>query len=275
MRQISLIAGPVLACSIAACSGGSDDLDPSNGNGDGATYPSDFTAGKYRVTGLTLLEEGEGKDFDGDGVPDNNLPRALEAADALLRDVDLAPESFNAEIASSIVSGDFNLLLDLRYEQGELRVDLFSALPSEPGEPLQIDPASLDAQGNPLTRLDGEFTSQRAMVAGAEVAVLPIPFIPGDPVSLVPVRQMELSGEAEVDVEIVGMVTGLIPAELLADDVLAALIPEEGFGGLSREQLLRTLRTFASLEAIADIELEPDVRAVSCAFSLRAAPADF
>jgi len=276
MRRMSQFSCTAIALALAACSGGDDDRDSSGDNGDGPpTYPSTFTEGKYRVTGLQLLGEGEGEDFDGDGVPDNNLPRALEAADLLLRDIDLAPESFNAEIASSIVSGEFNLLLDLRYEGGELRVDLFSALPSAPGEPLVIDPASLDAQGQPLTRLYGEFTEQRAMSARAEVAVLPVPFIPGEPVSLVPVRRMGLRGDAEVDVAVVGMVTGLIPAERLADDVLADLIPEEGIGNLSREQLLRTLRTFANLESIADIELGPDERAVSCAFSLRAAPADF
>ena len=102
--------------------------------------------------------------------------------------------------------------------------------------------------------------------------ILPVPFVPGDPPSQVPLEQMSLDGEMD-DVRVVGLVTGVIPAIELAEDVLAPLIPEEGSGNLSKEQLLETLRTFANLDTMADIDLGDERRAVSCAFIIEAEPA--
>lgn len=263
----------VLAIALTACAGTSGPVDTADSAGP-PNYPSDYTQGRYRVTELVLLEEGQGEDFNGDGIPDNNLPKALSAADVLLRDQDLSPEGFNAQIAANIESGELNLLLDVRYDQGVITLDLLSALPSEqPGDPLIVDPASYDLDGTPLTQLRGEFSSQTDLRVFADTAVLPIPFLPDEPPSAVPMRQMSLSGTADTSVE--AKVTGLIPAQLLADDVLADLIPEEGVGNLSREQLLNTLNTFANLESIADIELNEQERAVSCALSLRAELAEW
>jgi hypothetical protein len=261
------------ALALVACGSPDPGSDPQP-NPDAPTYPSDFSEGKYRVLSLALLPEGQGADFDGDGEPDNNLPNALTAADQILRDEDLSPDTFNERIELAIASGDLNLLLDVRYVAGELTVDILSGYPTVGRhEPIEVDPSSYGDDGDPLTRLVGEFLTQRDMSVRADAAVLPVPFLPDQPPSMVPMRRMSLTGTAAVDGDVVGVVAGAIPALALADDVLADLIPPEGIGNLSREQLLRTLRAFANLETIADIDLGDGERAVSCALAIRAEPA--
>jgi hypothetical protein len=269
MREWTRIG--LVAVALAACGAPSTGEDTSADTA-APTYPSDFTTGKYRVTRLELLPEGTGVDFDGDGEPDNNLPNALTAADTVLADLDLSPEGFNAQIAAAIAAGDLHLLLDLRYVDGVLTTDVISGLPTEGTDaPIQVDPTSYDDAGVPRARFIGEFSTQTDLAVSADDVLVPVPFLPGEPPSLVPLRQASLAGTADAGVE--ATLAGLIPSNRLADDVLADLIPPEGYGNLSREQLLRTLRAFAALESIADIPLSDTERAVSCALSVTAEPA--
>jgi hypothetical protein len=261
------LAHILLVSALVGCSAGADDSDV-----EPESYPSTFTQGKYRVTMLSLMPEDSGVDFDGDGTLDNNLPKALGAADLLIKDSDLSPEGFDASIAEYIADFDLNILADASYARGEVTLDLLSGAYDAETESMTIDAISYDGGGDPQTRLLGVFLDQVAMESGSDRAILPVPFVPGDPPSQVPLERMTLTGDLDGD-ELVGTITGVIPAMELADDVLSPLIPAEGSGGLSREQLLAALRTFAGLENIADIDLGDERRGVSCAFSVRAEPA--
>lgn len=259
-----------VAFALAACTSGASD------SGDSSSEPTEpppsYAVGQYRVSALVLLSTEEGDDFNGDGEPDNNLPNALRAANSAIGDLDLSPDGFNLQIEQAIEAGDLNLLLDVAVVEGVLTVDVLSGLPwSETDGALVVDPTSFDSQGQPRTRLTGAATELPTFLVQADHAILPVPFVPGDPPSEVPMRDMRLRGTADADLDAV--VTGLIPSQQLADDVLADLIPEEGSGSMSREQLLNLLSTFADLPAIADIELSEEERAVSCALSLYAEPA--
>lgn len=264
-------AGLVIALAgLVACTS-SANPSATDGTTEPEAYPSDFTTGKHRATRLALEAQDEGADFDGDGVGDNNLPFVLETADAILSDQDLAPESFDAQIASSIEEGSLNVLFDSRYGTGVLTIAALNGLADEETGALSIDPTSLDG-GEPITVFEGEFSSQTAFSVGAERAVLIIPFTPDQPPSAVPLERVTLSGTVD-STTMNATLTGLMPAEEFADDVLADLIPEEGVGNLSKETLLKTVRRLAGLDTMADIDMGDGRRAVSCAFQVQGATA--
>lgn len=251
---------------LVACGGSAADTD-----GDGTTgepdYPSDFTMGKHRATSLVLEPEGQGADFDGDGDGDNNLPFVLETADEILNDLDLSLETFAEQIATSIEDGDLNVLLDSSQTAGALDIAVLSGIQDEETQELAIDPQSLNDDGSPSVVLTGAFSTDVDFSVTAERAILVVPFVPDEPPARVPLERVTLSGTLNGE-QMDAVITGVIPAEQLADDVLAGLIPEEGVGNLSKERLLSTLRTLSGLETIADIDLGDERRGVSCAFSI-------
>ncbi|TVQ92752.1 MAG: hypothetical protein EA397_06240 [Deltaproteobacteria bacterium] len=260
-----------VALMVSACTNGGSDS--ANRGSESSEEPATFSVGQYRVTSLVLLSTEEGDDFNGDGEPDNNLPNALNAANAAMSEIDLSPESFNAQVEASIESGELNLLLDVSVQEGVLTVDVLTGLPwaETEGENV-IDPISFEDDGEPRTRLTGDYGNiAQHFLVQTDAAILTVPFLPDEPLSDVPMVDMRVHGA--IDQELEGMVTGLIPSERLVDDVLADLIPPEGVGSRSKEEMLDLLRRFAGLSAIADIELGEDERAVSSAMSLTAEPA--
>jgi hypothetical protein len=250
-----------------ACGATSPDTDEDS---DGpVVYPSTFTTGKFRATSLTLLPAEQGLDQDGDGTVDNNLPFALTTADSVVRDLDLSPTGIQAQIDTSIADNDLNLLVSADYLQGLFTLAVLSGSWDETTGTYTADAAGFGSDGKPLSLLDGTFLDQTAFEAGSDQVLVPLTFIAGEPPALVPVRRARWTGSATPD-SVDGMLTGVLPAVPLAEDVLAPLIPEEGVGNLTKEQLLGALRTFAGLETIADIDLGNGERGVSCALQVSA-----
>lgn len=271
MRWVPVLFG------IVACGPGGSDTDASDGP---EAYPSDFATGKHRAERLVLEPQDQGEDFDGDGTADNNLPFVLETADELLSSQDLSPATFNTQIEAQIAEGSLNVLFDSAYTEGELSIAVLNGIGPEgddtdaPVGDITVDPTSLGSDGRPVTVLGGAFADQTTFEVGAERAVLIVPFVPGEPPSPVPMERVKLAGTLDGDT-LDATLTGLIPAQELADDVLVDLIPEEGVGNLSKEQILNTLNTIVGLETMADIDMGDGRRAVSCTLSVRAAAADW
>jgi len=260
----SAVQGLFLA-GLVACAGpsGSDDTDAG-----ARAYPSDFTTGKHRATGLSLEPQDQGADFDDDGEGDNNLPFVLETADGLLRDIDLSLDSFAGQIDASLHDGSLNVLLDSTHQAGVLEIGLLSGVRDEETGALSVDPRSLDEGGQPATVLVGSFSGPTAFQVTAQQAELVVPFVPDEPPALVPLERVTLSGDLTASTG-TAVLTGIIPSEQLAQDVLAPMIPEDGVGGLSKESLLSTLETLSGLDTIADIDLGDGRRGVSCAFRVK------
>ncbi|MFT7521761.1 MAG: hypothetical protein ACI9MC_003913, partial [Kiritimatiellia bacterium] len=232
-------------------------------------YPSQFTTGKFRVTSFALTAEDTGKDFDSDGTLDNNLPNALGVVDTLLKDDDMSPEGFNARIAEAIAAHDMNILLQTSYEDGVLTVDILAGAWDEGSQTLTVDPVSYGDDGQPTSHLLGVFSDESTFETEPASTILPVTFLPGEPPSTVPLERTQLWGTM-TDESIDATVVGVIPGLRLADDVLIDLIPEEGYGNFSKEQLENLLRTMAQQEAIADIVLQGEERGISSAFDMTA-----
>ena len=261
----------VLATAIVGgCTGptGTDSTDDSDGVVD---YPSDFTTGKHRATALTLEAEGSGADLDADGVEDNNLPFVLETADLAVKDLDMSLETFGAQIDTAIEDGTLNMLLDSVQAQGSLDVHVLSGVLMDDDQ-LHVDPQSLTEQGDPRTQLQGEFSASIEFSVSADNAELVVPFVAGEPPSVVPLERETFWGTMDGE-SVDAVIAGVIPSEQLASDVLAPLIPEEGVGSQSKESLLSTLKTLSALETISDIDLGDGRRGVSCAFRVKASAA--
>jgi hypothetical protein len=268
-RQVAVAGIVGLALGIG-CAPTDTDADTDTG-GEGHTPMT--TRSKYRAAALELLPLDEGEDLDGDGQPDNNLPRALTAADAALSALDLSPEGFALQIEQAIAEDRLVLLFDVETVDAAATMDLLSGR-VEGGGDLVVDEASYDADGAPLTRLVGSVDTSDGLALTTDEALLPVPFLPDEPPAQVPLVQARFAG-TRADDALEGRMAGAIPADRLVDDVLADLIPDEGFGNLSREEAIELVRDLASLEIMADVDLGDGERAVSCAFQVTAVPADW
>lgn len=249
-----------------------DTADPSQEDTDTAPA-SDFEAGQYRVSTLELMESGVGFDIDGDGEQDNKLPDILTMVNYFVADIDLSPDGFNATLADSLESGALILLLDARHTGSDLTLDLLLGAEDDVGELSVDEEQSYDeGTGEPYSRLHGAFLDQVAYEAGPDDIQIPITVYPDEPALLVPL----VGGLAEGDLEAEateGMLGGAIPVEDLVDQVVAPIIPEEGYDDRTKEEWLELIESTANDEAVSDLELEDGSRAFSAALAYTAAPA--
>jgi hypothetical protein len=271
MRHLSVAMAALLG--LSACDK-SEETDTGNGNpdtgdtGEEVVWPSTFEAGQYRLTQFVLLEEEDGDDLDGDGVPDNNLPNALVPVDAFIEG-DLSREGLNAQIEAAIAADDLIILLEAAYDEGVLSLDVLAGL-LDKASVLQVDvEASYEETGAPLSHLEGTFADQTGFDAGPGSIRVPGPFSPDDPAIPVPLEEARIYGTMDGDTTS-GRITGIIPAQRLVDEVIDPLIPEAGYGSYTKEQIMEMVSALAENENIADQELPGGERGVSAAFSYSA-----
>lgn len=268
--------------SLAACknddTGKTDDTGPSSDDtGDTETDtgppPSDYTEGGYRVTSMEILDADSGFDLDGDGELNNKLPAVLMLLDMAVED-DMTREGLNAQIAAALKKGDMVQLIDAAYVDLDLSYDLLLGDVDEHGTLTLDQEQSYDGDGNPHSRFEGVFLDQTAIELGPSDVQIPVVFYPDEPAIMIPVN--EAIAEGELSVDSTGCTFGgAIPVELLMTQVVEPLIPEEGYGEQTKEELLETIEGLLSSDSVADIELEGGAPGISAALSFTAEPASW
>ena len=241
--------------------GDSDDTDePLKG------YPSSYEEATYRVSSLSLNEMGVGVDLNGDSLPDNKLPDALTLIDFAIADQDFSLDGFNTLIAESIEGQILNILLGTSYEMQALGVTVYSGVWDEEANEYSIDPGSYDEAGNPVSSFAGYFDSETDFAVSAEAATLPVTFIASEGPLPVPLRMATISGTATND-GMTGQITGVIPGDDMVNDVISPMIPEEGAGGMSYEQIMELVQNLTKNETLMDVPLDDGKRGISAAFT--------
>ncbi len=233
--------------------------------------PTDFEAGTYRVTAMELLDTGEGFDLTDDGEVNNKLPSVLMALDMMVED-DMSRDGLNATIADALETGDLVELLDTSYTDLVLTYDLLLGSVDDHGTLSLDQEQSYDAHGEPYSRFEGIFLDQVAIELGPSDVQIPVAFYADEPAIMIPVWQAIATGELSTDGTTCTM-GGAIPVDLLMVQVVEPLIPEDGYGDQTKEELLETIETLLSSDSIADIQLEGDQPAISAALSFTAEPA--
>ena len=271
-----------MACTLllGACKPDDDPKDdtgnPSDDTGDsGDTVPdeppSDFVSGSYRVTGMELLNTGEGFDLDDDGEVNNKLPAVLTLLDLAVQD-DMSRDGLNSTIAAALKSGELVQLIDATYAERALQYDLLLGAVDELDVLTLDEDQSYDSEGVPYSRFEGVFLDQVAIDLGPNDVQIPVTFYPDEPAIMIPVWQAIATGEATAEGTTCTL-GGAIPVDLLMVQVVEPLIPEEGYGDQTKEELLEDIEQLLSSESVSDIELEGGLRGISAALSFIAEPA--
>lgn len=269
----------VVAALMIACKGDdTNDTDQSKDTGDTGEeveeWPSDYSQGQYRLSSFVLLSQEEGDDLDDDGEPDNKLPNALTLADAFISD-DISPEGLNEQVALAIEEDDLVILLAALYAEGVLSTDVLAGVVDGDTGELSVDvEASYDEQNQPLSHLEGVFSDQTHFSTGPGSIQVPVTFYPDEPPLPVPLEQAVIYGSLEADASD-GRIVGIIPADGLIDQVIDPLIPEEGYGDYTKEELMELISGIKDNEFVVDQELPNGERGVSAAFSYAAGPTEF
>jgi hypothetical protein len=265
----------LICCCLAACSKSGTDAPDSQDTGHtgDVVYPSHYEAGKYRATSVSLLPTGEGLDLTGDGEIDNVLPAKLPLINAFTSD-DLSFEGMNTSLAESVANDTLIVLMEAAYAQGLLSYDvLLGATDATDG--LTVDPVSLNSDGSPTARFQGEFTDESTIRTTAEEAGVPFQFMPTTPPVLIPMVMARLEGQLD-NGQTVTILGGAIPVEAFVTEVVDPLLPPEEeydpaeFNGLERDELLQQVRDIANMPTVSDIELESGERAFSAALAFQA-----
>ncbi len=279
MSKIRILA---LSCSLALCAckdkpttddtaGPGEDTGDTSGDTGPQEPPSDYVAGTYEVTAMTILPSGEGFDLDDDGEVNNKLPSVLMALDMMVDD-DMSADGLNATIAAAIKAGELVELLDARYGELTLEIDLLLGSKDEHGALSLDQEQSYDPHGVPYSRFQGVFLDQVTVELGPDDVQIPVAFYPDEPAIMIPVWQTIAAGELSGEAASFTM-GGAVPVDLLMVQVVDPLIPEEGYGDQTKEELMETIESLLSSESISDIELEGEQRGISAALSFEATPA--
>ena len=265
----------LICCCLFACSKSGTDAPDSKDTGHTGEvfYPSDYEAGKYRATSVSLLPTGEGLDLTGDGEIDNVLPAKLPLINAFTND-DLSFEGMNTSLTESVADNTLIVLIEAAYVQGLLKYDVLLGALDE-SDALSVDAVSLNTDGSPTARFEGEFLDSVSIQTSADDAGVPFQFMPETPPVLIPMKMARLDGELDNDTTL-AILGGAIPVEAFVTEVVDPLLPplEEydpaNFNGLERDELLQQVRDIANLPSVSDIELESGERAFSAALSFEA-----
>ena len=277
LRDLPILLG--LALTLTACGKdedtGADTAGPDDTGETGDTVPdeppSDFEAGSYRVTGMELLNTGDGFDLTGDGEINNKLPSVLTLLDLAVED-DMSRDGLNATIAAALETGDLVQLIDAAYAEFELDYDLLLGAVDDHGALSLDEEQSYDGDGMPYSRFDGVFLDQTLVELGPNDVQIPVTFYPDEPAIMIPVWETIATGELSAD-GTTCTIGGAIPVDLLMVQVVEPLIPEEGYGDQTKEELLDDINQLLSSDSVADIELEGGLPGISAALSFTAEPA--
>jgi hypothetical protein len=231
---------------------------------------SSFVSGQYRVSSLQVVTESTvGFDVDGDGEIENKFPSILTIVSALVGP-DLAPDAFNETLATAIEKGTLILLVDARYVESDLTYDLLLGASDKKGTLSVDEEATFDDHGVPYGRMTGIFESETAFSTGPNDIQVPVTFMPGEPALMVPLDRTVSEGTLD-DAATATLIGGAIPVDMLIAQVVAPIIPKEGYNGQSKEELLKTITSVANDENVSDVELDDGSRAFSAALTLEAA----
>lgn len=242
-------------------------------------FPSSFEAGKFKVSSMVLLPEDQGLDFDDDGEVDNNLPNALIPFDILVSGIDMDRDGLNSTIASAIADNLLNILFNCEHEDLILKIDILGGTTANGF--LQVDPVTLDTNGEPQSTVGGHFESERKFTGGPNNVSIPITFFESAGPVLAQVTRARMWGNLDEN-SLDGYLAGVVPVRALIDDVIEPTIPEDGFdtdgdgvSDISKATIMETVEELANNENIADIELSDDERGVSATFQFVAFQTDF
>ena len=239
------------------------------------TIPTDtritaFAGGLYRIGALDLMGD---DDVDSDGVVDNNLVNALALVDGMLPTTDLSLANFNATINTGMAETNI-ILLEFAVTDGEAaQIGVLYA--EENNGNYRVDPASLDAYGDALIQLEGAFVSQDAFGAGPGEINFPAELVPQAELSIVTIVEAHVEGTID-DTISNGQLSGVLPVRSIIDDMIAPLIPPEGFDvdgdGINEtvQEVLDLVESIAPL--VGDVTLPGGEPGVSCTFSYFALP---
>ena len=237
--------------------------------GEPAPPASDFNTGQYRVTALQLLDGEEGYDLDDDGEINNKLPSILTLVNLFVTDIDISPDGFNSNLTEALESGALVMFIDANHVDGALTYDLLLGTQDEEGDIHLDEDQSYDDQGVPHGRLNGRFTDQTTFTLGPDDIQIPITFYAYEPALMVPLAQGIADGELITE-STGGMLGGAVPVDELIDQVVAPMIPEEGYDGKTKEEWLAEMEEMANDDNMSDILLEDGRRAFSAALVFEA-----
>jgi hypothetical protein len=255
--------------------------DPSENGDGGGGYPSDFSTGGYRMSAFTILGAGEGKDWNGDGTLDNNLPNVLTAFGFFLEGYDLSKDGLNTIAADAIDNDTLVLLIDARYDDADLTLDFLAGVLDGDGN-LQVDEdESYDSQGEPISRMVGRFVSENTYTAGPNSIVLPIPVDAAGTPAPFPLEDVRMDGNLGA-ITLDGTIVGIVPVAPFVEGVLPIFIPEAGFD-LDGDDEIGEGETQADLIALvtgllntsADVETSAGAPGISAAVHFSAGAAVF
>ncbi len=251
-------------------------------DGDGGAYPSGFSSGKYRVSSFTILGTGEGNDWDSDGTPDNNLPVVLATFDLLLAGWDVSKTGLNLLVADAIGNDSLVLLVDARYVDDELTLDFLAGTADGDGTYSVDEAQSYDANGDPISRLEGTFVGATSYETGPDPMVLSIPVDTSGTAAPFPAEEVLVDGDLGA-ITLEGTIVGIVPVDRLVAAVLPIFIPSEGFdlnddGGIdphTESQAAITSLVTTLVGTGADVETEDGEPGISAAFDFVAGATNF
>lgn len=226
-------------------------------------YDSTFKAGQYHITKLQLVTA---SDTDDDGIVDNNLPGALAAVDILLGSDDFEITAFNLRLTENLDSYRTIVLLDARHTFPDLTIDVLLGLADEKFN-LSVDPSSYDESGAPLAVFGGSFTAEELFQVGPSSLTLPVQFYEDSEPLPITLEQGRFVGQVNV-LGTAGELTGALPIDRLIEDVVAPLIPEDGYPignkWFTKDEVMDLIWTLAPNSG--DVDLGGGRRGISCKF---------
>jgi len=270
-----------LLFALLACSKDENPGNPSEGDDTGnGGYPSDFSAGKYRLSAFTILGPEEGRDWDDDGEVDNNLPNVLSTFGLLVGGVDLSTDGLNSIAADAIDDDTLVILVDASYDDVDLTLDFLAGLVDGDGN-LVVDEKASYVDGEPISRVLGTFVGETAYTAGPNSMVLTIPVTPSGTPAPIPLEEVRIDGDIDT-ITLDGTIAGIVPVEPFAKGVLPVFIPADGWdvnkdgtigAGETQAELIDLATTI--LTTAADVVTEDGKPGISAAIHFAAASAAF
>ena len=261
----------LLGCSIKDENPGNPSTGDDSGRGG---YASDFSTGQYRLTAFTILGDGEGRDWDGDGEVDNELPSVLENFGLFLQGFDLSKDGLNLIAAQAIDDDELVILVDATYDDKTLTLDFLSGLVDGDGS------LSVDADA-PVSHVIGTFTGETAYTAGPGSMILSIPVDAVGTLAPFPLEEVRMDGDLGA-ISLDGTVAGIVPVGPFVKGVLPVFIPAGGFdidgdgkigNGESQADLIALVTQI--LDTTADVVTQDGEPGISAAIHFAAGAANF
>lgn len=269
------LCGVALASLVAAsgCSGGKDTADTAAGTDPGTTPATtapppvtntEYTGEQYVIEEFGgYADEADGIDLDGDGDNDNATPSALVLVDAFVK-YDMTVDGLNGTIAAAIAKNQLIILMETTYSDADLTLDILTGTVAGSGAAAP-DQSSYDDAGDPLSQLQGYFTSDTEFYGTADRIQVGVTFFPKDPPLPLPMEMVTVMGTADEE-GISGALYGAIPADDLMDLMIIPLLEDSIVDPSERKTMISLVEDVLDYETVTDIDLGDGRRGISCAF---------